>query len=323
MRAMILAAGYGTRLWPLTLDRGKSAVPFLNRPLIAYSLDYLQRFGIDQLIVNLHHKPETVRAAVEQHAPSDLNVHFSLETDILGTGGALDKVRSRLRDGTFVVINGKIVTDIDLSAALDAHRRQSALATLVLRPNANRDRFSQVEIDARGRISGFAGFPTPAGEAPAGGPPDPPLLFTGIQILEPGIFEFIPPGRFSHTTTEVYPRAIAGKKTIAAHIDDRPWYELSTLERYLEAQLEFLHRRGQCRICGPHTTIEDGADVADSILWSGVRVMRGARLRRCIVGDGVTIWDEAGFEQVAIVRAELCPRPERGDIIGENLIVPF
>lgn len=321
MKAMILAAGYGTRLWPLTLQRAKPAVPFLNRPLISFTVDYLARFGIQEFIVNLHHHPESVRAAVLANAPSHLKVEFSYEPEVLGTGGALDKVRQRLDDGTFVVINGKMITEIDLNAVMDTHRQQRALATLVLRPNSMRERFSRVEVDPAGRIVRFAGFPQPVSESVM--TDEAPLMFTGIQVMEPGIFNYIPRDQFSHTTTEAFPCAIERGEIIAAHISAEPWYELSTLERYLDTHLTFLHPRGESFILGHDSVIEAGAEVADCVIWDNVRVERGASLCRCIVGDGVIIPGGSAFEQAAIVRGELCPQPERGEIVGENLVVSF
>jgi NDP-sugar pyrophosphorylase family protein len=319
---MILAAGYGTRLWPLTLQRAKPAVPFLTQPLISYAVAYLRRFAIDEMIVNLHHHPESVRAAVLAQAPTDIKVHFSVEPQVLGTGGALDKVRALLSDETFVVINGKIITEINLAAAMETHREKRALATLVLRPNPDGEHFSRVEVDSSGRITKFAGIPQPLEADPAGAP-DPPLMFTGIQILEPRIFQYIPRGKFSHTTTEAYPRAIECGEIVAAHISAEPWYELSTLERYLDTHLLFLHRQGQSFVLGKDSIMETGAEIAESVIWDGVRVLPGASLHQCIVGDRVTIPANSRFERVAIVPGELCPHPDHGEFIGDNLIVPF
>src|SRR5215208_5879242 len=136
MRAMILAAGYGTRLWPLTIDRTKPAIPFMGRPLIGYVAEYLARFGFDDIVVNLHHQPESVRAALGDGGKFGVRFHYVEEPVILGTSGAIGNARRLLDGDHFVVINGKLATDIDLREALDTHRRTEALATLVLRANA-------------------------------------------------------------------------------------------------------------------------------------------------------------------------------------------
>src|SRR5918912_4433836 len=118
MRAMILAAGYGTRLWPLTADRTKPAIPFLGRPLVGYVAEYLARYGCREVVVNLHHRPESVREALGDGSRFGVRLEYVEEPEILGTSGALDNARALLEGETFIVINGKIVTDINLSEAL-------------------------------------------------------------------------------------------------------------------------------------------------------------------------------------------------------------
>ncbi|MCA1592233.1 MAG: nucleotidyltransferase family protein, partial [Acidobacteria bacterium] len=126
MRAMILAAGYGTRLWPLTIDRAKPAIPFMGRPLVGYVAEYLAGYGCDEVIVNLHHRPESVREALGDGSRFGVRLHYVEEPVILGTSGALDNARTLLEGGTFVVINGKLATDINLKEAFETHRRTDA-----------------------------------------------------------------------------------------------------------------------------------------------------------------------------------------------------
>src|ERR1043165_719439 len=185
MRAMILAAGYGTRLWPLTEDRTKPAIPIMGRPLVGYVAEYLGQYGFQDVVVNLHHQPHSVRAALGDGSRFGVRLEYIEEPVILGTSGALDNARHLLEGDTFVVINDKIITDIDLGEALATHRRTNALATLVLRPNPLRERFSTV-LTSDGLIKGFGGMPSPAAseasdnvsDGSADG--DAPLMFTGI-----------------------------------------------------------------------------------------------------------------------------------------------
>src|SRR4029453_10160254 len=158
MRAMILSAGFGTRLWPLTEDRTKPAIPILGKPLVGYVAEYLARYNCDEIIVNLHHRPESVRRALGDGSRFGVKLHYVEEPVILGTSGALDNARAMLGDETFVVVNGKIITDIDLGAALETHRRERAIATLVLLPNAACEKFSIVKT-AEGMLTGFGGMP--------------------------------------------------------------------------------------------------------------------------------------------------------------------
>jgi NDP-sugar pyrophosphorylase family protein len=382
MRAMILAAGYGTRLWPLTIDRAKPAIPFMGRPLVGYVAEYLARYGFREIVVNLHHRPESVRAALGDGTRFGVRFHYVSEPTILGTGGALDNARALLEGDTFVVVNGKIATDINLAAALETHRRTRALATLVLRANRSRERYSVVRVSG-GLVNGFGGYPASdnAGGAAStaqkdGERPDEkgrggaeekehegkeyegvaardevehegvavrdkvehegriedasvPLMFTGIQVLDPRIFEFIPRGVFSHTVTDTYIPAIARGERIAAHVAGGSWYELSTVRRYLDTSVALMKREGRSVEAGEGSLVEEGAEVSESVLWEGVRVESGARVRRAVLGAGVRVAAGELIEDAAVVRAELAresERPEkglRGEFRGPNFVAPI
>jgi len=323
---MILSAGYGTRLWPLTEDRTKPALPILGKPLVGYVAEYLTSFGCNEIIVNLHHRPETVRAALGDGRRFGVQITYVEEKIILGTSGALDNARHLLDQETFVVVNGKIITDIDLNGALCAHRAAQALATLVLLPNPMREQFSMVEVHDN-RVARFGGMPEPAS---TDGKREPaPLMFTGIQILEPRIFDYIPHGVFSHSTTDVYPQAIAQGELIAAYVAKGKWYELSTIQRYLEISLKLLAEQGATMFAGAGCRIAAEAQVANSILWDDVTIEAGARVNRAILGDGVRIAHNEVIENSAVVRASLVsktPAPEKalkGRVRGENFVVPL
>jgi len=334
MKAFILAAGFGTRLWPLTEDRTKPAIPFLNRPLITYSVEYLASHGIRDIIINLHHQPDSIRRALGDGSELGVRIQYSHEEEILGTSGALDRVRDRLAGDDFVVMNGKIVTTIDLGAALAAHKQRNAIATLILKENAAREHFSIVEIDKNSCITRFAGFPesmaTEALTAEATGSSpgsnvvkieNAPLMFTGIQVLSPKILDYVPRNCFSHSTIHVYPRAMESGEVVLAHVSDGDWYEMSTLGRYLQASLLFMRKKGLGWIAGANCRIEDGALVENSVLWDGVTVERGAQVRSCVVADNVRIPAGSSVDHAVVVRRDIVDEIERGEIIGENVIV--
>src|SRR5437588_3936157 len=292
MKAMILAAGFGERLWPLTADRTKPALPVLGKPLVGYVAEYLSKFGIKDVVVNLHHQPESVQRSLGDGSRFGVALQYVYEPAILGTSGALDNARNLLQGDTFVVINGKIITNIDLSAALETHRCTKALATLVLQRNVGRERFSIVKTED-GFVKAFGGMPLPVETQNSPGDKlkliehEAPLMFTGIQILESRIFDYIPRGVFSHSTIEVYPEAIAKGELIAAHVAGGHWYELSTLQRYLDISLALLRGRGLDTYIGRNASIDAAADVHDSILWDNVIVERGASVRRAVLGYAV------------------------------------
>src|ERR1044072_6147978 len=320
MKAMILAAGYGERLWPLTADRTKPALPVLGKPLVGYVAEYLAGYGVSEAIVNLHHRPDSVRASLGDGERFGLKLEYVHEPVILGTSGALDNARDFFDDSAFVLVNGKIITDIDLALAIETHRRTQALATLVLKRNDARERFSVVET-CDGLIQRFGGLPAASGDVP--------LMFTGIQILEPRIFEYIPRDIFSHTTTEVYPQAIARGERIAAHVGEGTWYELSTLRRYLDISLALLKTEGRTFYAGTNSSIVKGAAVKDSIVWNDVVIESDAKVARSIIGDAVRVAGGERWDDVVIVRAELVagqtppPKALKGRQIGDKFVVPL
>lgn len=322
---MILAAGFGTRLFPLTIDRTKPAIPFLNKPLVGYAAEYVAKFGFRDVVVNLHHQPDSVKNALGDGSDYGVNIHYTLEEpEILGTAGALDKARHLLEDDTFLIVNGKIITDIDIGAALETHRKSGALATMVLKENSKRERFSEVFVED-GFIKGFGNFPetipNPKPQIPN------PLMFTGIHILEPRVFDYIPRGVYSDIVPTFYNPAIRKGERIAAHTAQGNWFELSTIPRYLDISLAMMNGESVCK--GANCSVSDSAKVENSILWDNVTIGENARLNRAILADGVSIKSGEYFENAAIVRAEMLENVEipekalKGYIQGDNFVVPL
>lgn len=338
---MILAAGFGTRLFPLTIDRTKPAIPFLNKPLVGYVAEYVARFGFREVVVNLHHQPESVETALGDGSKYGVKIHYSLEKpSILGTAGALDNAREFLEDETFLVVNGKIITDIDIKAALRTHKKSGALATMVLKENPLRERFTEV-FARNGLITGFGNFPPESAKSKVQSPKssggiienrklriENPLMFTGIHILEPRVFDFIPRGVYSDIVPTFYNPAIERGERIAAHIAGGKWFELSTIPRYLDISLAMMNGESVC--AGENCRISPASQVTNSVLWDNVEIGAGARLNRTIIADGVKIKSGEEFENSAIVRAEMVKNcaeiPEKalkGFYQGENFIVPL
>jgi len=331
MKAMILAAGFGTRLFPLTIDRTKPAIPFLGKPLVGYVAEYVSRFGFRDIVVNLHHQPESVIQALGDGGRFGVHIDYTREEPkIRGTSGALDNARHLLGDDTFLVVNGKIITDIDIGAALETHRRSGAIATMVLKPNIRREKFTVVEVDD-GRVTGFGDYAQPLTEEEirdAEHEPAAPMMFTGIHIFEPRVFDYIPRGVYSDIVPTFYMPALARGETVAAHMTDGEWFELSTIPRYLDISLHVMN--GRSTHFGQNCHVDRSASVRDSILWDGVRVGKDVALYRTIIADGVAIEAGERFENAAIVRADMvrtCSEiPEKamkGYIQGENYVVPL
>lgn len=328
---MILAAGFGTRLFPLTIDRTKPAIPFLGKPLVGYLAEYLAKFGFTDVVVNLHHQPDSVIEALGDGSQFGVHIEYTREEPkILGTAGALDNARHLLEQGTFLIANGKIITDIDIAAAIETHKSTGALATMVLKPNVKREKFTVVETE-EGWVRGFGDYAHPFTEEEIRDTEHDivsPLMFTGIHILEPRVFDYIPRGVYSDIVPTFYNPAIAKGEKIAAHITDANWFELSTIPRYLDITLAMLDGKENC--IGEGCKISDSAVVRDSILWDDVTVSDDVHLYRTILADGVTIEAGSHFENAAIVTADMLRNtdemPEKalkGYIQGENYIVPL
>ncbi|HVQ56621.1 MAG TPA: NDP-sugar synthase [Pyrinomonadaceae bacterium] len=331
MKAFILAAGFGTRLFPLTIDRTKPAIPFLGKPLVGYVAEYLSRFGFRDVIVNLHHQPDSIKRALGDGSKYGVNIEYTVESPkILGTSGALDNARHLLDNEPFLIVNGKIITNIDIAEAVEAHRAGGGIATMVLKPNVKRERFTMVETEDE-RVTGFGDFAHPFSEEEIRDTehdPAVPLMFTGIHILEPEAFDYIPKGVYSDILPSFYLPALADGKKIVAHISEADWYELSTIPRYLDISLAMLN--GSNVHIGSDCLIDSTAGVRDSVLWDDVTVEPDVHLYRTIVADGVTIPAGSHFENAAIVRAEMVRSCEdipekalKGYIQDENYIVPL
>lgn len=328
---MILAAGFGTRLFPLTIDRTKPAIPFLGKPLVGYVAEYIAGFGFKDVVVNLHHQPESVKEALGDGRDYGVNIHYTIEEpNILGTAGALDNARHLLQDDTFVIVNGKLITDIDIAAAVETHKKTGAIATMVLKPNIRREKFTEV-YQKDGFLTGFGDFAQALSVSEIKDETQDltaPLMFTGIHILEPRVFDYIPRGVYSDIVPTFYNPALAKGEKIAVHITDANWFELSTIPRYLDISLAMMN--GANIHAGESCTISGRAVVRDTIMWDNVTIADDAHLYRTIIADNVHI--EAGevIENAAVVRADMVRNAEevpekalKGYIQGENYIVPL
>ncbi|MBX2810629.1 MAG: NDP-sugar synthase [Myxococcales bacterium] len=294
---MMLAAGLGTRLWPLTHSRAKPAIPFLGRPLIRGMVDWLVSHGVQELVVNTHHSPESIQAALHD-VPEQIRVVFSHEPTILGTAGCLAQALHRgfLRpDRTTLVVNAKLFTTLDLSQALKAHRARQANITMMLRTNHHREAFTTIRQNHDGRVLGFGPSRVPEGENPK--------LFTGIHFLEPSVIQRAEL-RFSDSIQELYPPELQKGRVWSYTDDTGHWLETSTLERYLHLQLALLKRN---QIHQPKTAIiNKNAQIACSVLGDNVKIGKSC-ITNAIILNNAVVEDGASVENA---------------ILGEGVHVP-
>ena len=236
MKAMVLAAGQGTRLHPLTEHTPKALVPVAGRPMIEYSLFLLKRYGIRDIIINLHHLGDQIESYLGDGKQWGLQITYSKEPELLDTGGGLLKAKPFLQDGTFIVINTDVLIDLALSDLLAFHEKNRAVATLVLRPDPLADQFGSMEIDGDGRIRRFLQTWTAATELSV---PTTELMFTGVQVLEPRVFDYMESDKILRkfsTTKDTYPRMLLRQERLFGFRFDGFWQDVGTASRIKEAE---------------------------------------------------------------------------------------
>ncbi len=226
MRAMILAAGRGERLRPLTDRIPKPLIDVGGKPLIHHTLGYLKRCGVEEVVINLHHLGEQIQAFVGDGSRWGLTVFYSLERRLLGTGGGIQKSAHYLTQEAFVVINSDILLDLDLREVHRFHRENNGTVTLVLRRDPEVERYGVIEVDGHHQVKQMLGkLPIP----PA---PRKKLMFTGVHILEPDVFKQMPYQGEAFSIVDVYLKMLQAGERILGYEMNRFWADLGTPERY-------------------------------------------------------------------------------------------
>ena len=294
LAGMILCAGLGTRLRPLTALEPKPAVPVCGVPLIRFSLGLLAGAGIRRAVVNLHHLPERMEA-VARGAAAELGLELAVSREpvLAGTGGALREARAHLAGAEAVVLlNGDVLFDADLAAALVAHRATGALATMLLLPMPAGARYAAVEIDEGGRVRRIAGRFGP------GGPGLTPWHFPGVHVLSPELLDRLPADPFEcDVNRHLYPPLMA-RGLVRGLVTSGAWRDLGTPAAYLAANLELAAGRfplgrfaglGRPPAVAPDAEVAPGAVVVEAVLGSGCRIPAGARVERAVVWPGTVL----------------------------------
>ena len=284
MKTMILAAGSGTRLRPITYTLPKAMVPLCNRPLIAWTVERLIGAGIRDFIVNLHHLPEKIECDLPDRF-ADARFDFSFEPQILGTGGAVRKVRPLLeRDEEFLLVNGDSIAFPQYDELGRARRQHDSVAALTLRHPPANDRFTPVFCQD-GLITGFG---SGSGET---------LMFSGTHLLTSRIFQYLPDQDVFGIVEDVYkPLLESGRETLAGVVDDGLWFDIGTPQRYLRASAGM----PDCPTVGARSRIQ--GEMRDSVIWDDCTIGRGVVLESCIVAHGVKISSPVRLKNAIICR---------------------
>ena len=236
MKAMILAAGLGTRLRPLTDTCPKPLLPLVLQPMLAYVLGQLQAQGVTEVIINLHHRAHQIRQWLGTGTQWGLRLHLSYEQEILGTAGGIKRVEAWLHEAPFVVINADVLVDLNLRALWQWHCQRGALVTMVLRPDPAARAYGPVRIDATDRVLCING--RPCGTALSEGQE---MVFTGIQVLSPEVLQWIAPERHLSTTADIYPALLAQQQAVYGYRHTGYWMDVGVPERYRQAHWDMLN----------------------------------------------------------------------------------
>lgn len=300
MKAMVLAAGLGTRLRPLTYEIPKPMVPVLDRPVMAHIVDLLDRHGVEQIVANLHYFPDTIRKYFGDR------IVYREEAELLGTAGGVRNCADFLADDSFLIISGDALTDIDLSRFVARHKEAGGVATLAVKRVADTREFGVVLHDSDGRITGFQEKPAPE-EALSD------LGNCGIYLFEPEIFDYFPDKPFVDWANDVFPALLAQDVPFHIHEIDEYWNDVGSLAELkdgtFDAMLGKLHIEVEGEpiaedvIAGEGTTL-DGATLVEPPVWIGrdVKIGNDVRLQGpLVIGDGATIGDGAALKDSIVL----------------------
>jgi mannose-1-phosphate guanylyltransferase len=281
--ALVLCAGLGTRLRPLTDVRAKPAIPVAGEPMIRRIASWLVSKGVDDLVVNLHHRPETLTAVLGDGRDLGARVRYSWELPhVLGSAGGPRLARPIIGADTFLIVNGDTLTDVDLGPLAEAHAASGALATLSLVPNREFLRYGGVTLDGDGRVTGFVRR-GPGAEGSC--------HFIGVQAVSGRVFDAVEPGAAASSIGGVYDALIASQPgAVRGVLSDAAFYDVGTPADYWRTSMAF--------------AAAEGKSFTPSILWDDVEVGAGAQLDECIVTDRVIVPAGAHHRREILVRGE-------------------
>ena len=315
MRAMVLAAGFGSRLRPLSLEQPKPLFPVMNKPVIEHTLSKLKSTGISEVVINLHHQGDKIADFLDDGSRYGVRLHYSRENSILGSAGGIKAAQKYLDGEPFIVINSDVVTDIDLTEVIHFHREKNSFLTLALKPKQLSGPADPIAIDDENKVTHFSQeLPDELRE----------FTFTGIQIMEPQIFDRIPPNIFIGTTDKIFPKMIEEKLPVFAFIHKGYWSDIGNRKDYLQTHWDCLNGKvssspipfpdtpivsnihhpvligddciisenahiGPNVVLGTGCKVEDNATIKNSVCWDRVNIKEDARIEESIVGDGYIV----------------------------------
>lgn len=292
--ALLLTAGLGTRLRPLTLVRAKPAMPVAGQPMVARIIRWLGAAGITDVVLNLHALPETITSIVGDGDQLGVRARYSWEQpEVLGSAGGPRQALDILAADTFLIVNGDTLTDLSIQPLIDAHDADGALVTMAVIPNPRPEHYSGLRVADDGAVLGVV----PRGSAV------PSFHFIGVQVAHSQAFAGAPRGRPSQSVGGVYADLIDSRPgSVRAHICDARFWDIGTVDDYRITSDAFDPSRALS--VPPSTVLDPGARVVDSIVWDDVVIGAGATVAGCIVTDGVRVDAGAAYSEAILMRGE-------------------
>ena len=305
MKAILLLGGFGTRLRPLTDDIPKQMLPVCGRPMIEWVCEHLARHGVSEVVLSLGYRADSFTGAYRQGRIGPLSYEVAVEPEPRGTAGAVRFAAEATGiDESFLVLNGDVLTDLDIGALARFHADVGAEATIALQPVADPTPFGLVVADESGRVLSFSEKPEPAAVLPGRPRSEWPTISAGTYVLTPAVLDRIAPDRAVSIEREVFSR-IAADGLLAALVSDSYWLDTGTPQQYLTANLDILEgRRANVR-------------VTDSAAESAVTVHPEARIRTSAIGGGCVIGPDAVVQRSVL--GEGC-RIEPGAVVCDSVL---
>jgi mannose-1-phosphate guanylyltransferase len=313
VKAVVLVGGFGTRLRPLTLTTPKQMLPILHRPMIEHVLEHLASHGIDEAVLSMGYRPDAFADAYADGTCAGVKLHYAIEPEPLDTAGAIRfaALHAGITD-RFLVVNGDVLTDLDLGALVAFHEEHGGEGSIALHRVEDPSAFGVVPTDADGRVEAFVEKP-PRDEAPTD------LINAGTYVFEPSVLDRIADGRKVSIEREVFPAMVADG-VLYAMSGDTYWIDTGTPPKYLQAQMDLLRGLRGEKVDGVHpgaevapdavvarsvvgegAVIEAGAQVRGSVVMPGARIGSGAVVERAIVGRGAEVGAGARVDDVAVL----------------------
>jgi mannose-1-phosphate guanylyltransferase len=308
VQALILAGGEGTRLRPLTSTVPKPVVPLVDRPFIAYMLDWVRGHGVTDVVMSCGHLADGVRSVLGDGRAFGMTLSYVEEPRPLGTGGALKHAESLLGE-RFLMLNGDVLTDFDLTALVARHEQAGARATLALTPVEDPSAYGLVRTRDDGAVTEFVEKPSPEQI-------DTNNISAGAYVLERSVLDLLAPGEPASIEREVFPRLVGDG--LFGLVCDGYWLDVGTPERYLQAVAHILDGRGETAfvagarvdpgaLVGRHVVLEpgvvigEGTSVERAVVLEGAEIGRDCVLRDCIVAHGARVGDDCVVEGLSVL----------------------